>query len=110
MIFELRTYQTKSGMRPRFLELFRAKTMPEHARLGMPIIGPFPYVEDSDRFFFMRCFRNMAAREPVKKLFYEGALWREELESVLMPMLERSDVVLVKGAGNLVWTQEDTRK
>ena len=49
MIVEMRTYRTKPGMRETFLEIFRTKSIPEHAALGMPIIGPFVSIEDPDR-------------------------------------------------------------
>ncbi|HEY6349513.1 MAG TPA: hypothetical protein VI636_08905 [Candidatus Angelobacter sp.] len=32
----------------------------------------------------------------MKAKFYEGQLWKSELENVLMPMLEKYDVVLVE--------------
>lgn len=104
MIIELRTYRTKPGMRDRFLELFRAKAMPEHIRLGMPILGPFKSVEDEDVFFFMRSFADEESREPMKARFYGGRLWKEELEGVVMPMLERYDVVIVDDPeGQVQW-------
>jgi hypothetical protein len=82
-------------MRDRFLEIFRAKSMPEHAKLGMPIAGPFLSVEDPDVFFFMRGFPDLPSREPLKAKFYEGELWKNELEQLLMPMIESYDVVVV---------------
>ena len=94
MIVEMRHYRTRPGMRARFLELFEAKSIPEHARLGMPIAGPFLDVENDDAFFFMRGFPDLESREAIKAQFYEGRLWKEELEAVLMPMLERYDVVV----------------
>jgi len=33
--------------------------------------------------------------------FYEGKLWKEELEHKLMPMLEKYDVVVVEARGGL---------
>jgi hypothetical protein len=33
----------------------------------------------------------------MKARFYEGELWKAELENVLMPMLERYEVVVVEG-------------
>lgn len=102
MIIEMRTYRTKPGMRPRFLEIFRSRTVPEHAALGMRILGPFPAVEDPDTFFFMRGFPDLASRERMKAGFYEGDLWKRELEPVLMPMLEHYEVVVVDDPGNLI--------
>ncbi len=95
MIVEMRTYKTKPGLRCRFLEIFRSKSIPAHAEIGMKILGPFVSVEDPDVFFFMRGFPDLASREPMKARLYEGELWKGELENALMPMLEKYDVVLV---------------
>ena len=102
MIIEMRTYKTKPGMRSRFLEVFRSKSMPAHAEIGMKILGPFLSVEDPDTFFFMRGFPDLASREPMKARFYEGMLWKNGLENVLMPMLEKYEVVLVEDPEGLV--------
>lgn len=71
----------------------------------MKILGPFLSVEDPDTFFFMRGFPDIASREPMKAQFYEGKLWKEELENVLMPMIEKYEVVVVDDPeGLLKWT------
>jgi hypothetical protein len=101
-IVEMRTYKTKPGKRDEFLEIFRTKSIPAHAEIGMKILGPFLSVEDPDTFFFMRGFPDMASREPMKAKFYEGELWKRELENVLMPMLEKYEVVLVEDPEGLV--------
>jgi NIPSNAP len=95
MIVEMRTYKLKPAMRARFLEVFRTKSIPEHRHLGMKILGPYPSIDDPDSFFFMRGFPDLRSRESMKAEFYEGALWKGELESVLMPMIDKYDVVLV---------------
>ena len=95
MIVELRTYKTKPGKRAEFLETFRAKSIPAHREIGMKILGPFVSLEDPDTFFFMRGFPDLAAREPMKAKFYEGELWKRELEHILMPILDDYEVVLV---------------
>jgi hypothetical protein len=102
MIIEMRTYKTKPGMLARFLEIFRSKSIPAHAEIGMKILGPFLSVEDPDTFFFMRGFPDMGSCEPMKAKFYEGELWKKELENVLMPMLEKYEVVVVDDPENLV--------
>jgi hypothetical protein len=102
MIIEMRTYKTKPGMRSRFLEIFRTKSVPAHQEIGMKILGPFLSVEDPDTFFFMRGFPDMASREPMKAKFYEGELWKRELENLLMPMLEKYEVAVVEDPGGLV--------
>lgn len=102
MIIEMRTYKSKPGMRAHFLEIFRSRSIPAHVEIGMKILGPFLSVEDPDTFFFMRGFPDLASREPMKAKFYEGELWKNELEKVLMPMLEKYEVVVVEDAAGLV--------
>jgi len=102
MVVEMRTYKLKPGMRERFLEVFRTQSVPEHRRLGMKILGPFLSIEEPDTFFFMRGFPDLPSRESLKASFYEGELWKRELESVLMPMIDRYDVVLVDDPGHLI--------
>ena len=102
MIVEMRTYKTKAGYRSRFLEIFRSKSIPAHREIGMKILGPLLSVEDPDIFFFMRGFPDLRSREPMKAKFYEGELWKGELEKVLMPMLETYNVVVVEDSDGLV--------
>jgi hypothetical protein len=102
MIVEMRSYKVKPGMRARFLELFRSKSVPAHAEIGMKILGPFLSVEDPDVFFFMRGFPDLASREWMKAAFYEGDLWKRELEGVVMPMLEKYEVVVVDDPDGLI--------
>jgi hypothetical protein len=106
VVIEMRTYRTKPGLRPRFLDVFRTRSMPAHAELGMPILGPFPSLEDPDVFFFMRGFPDLDSRDHLKARFYEGELWKQALEALLMPMLDTYDVVLVDDPEGLVqWTR-----
>ena len=102
MIIEMRTYRLKPGTRPEFLEIFRTRSVPAHREIGMTIAGPFLSVEDPDTFFFMRGFPDLESREPMKAQFYEGELWKRELESVLMPMIDRYEVVVVEGSQQIV--------
>jgi hypothetical protein len=102
MIIEMRTYKTTLGMRSRFLEIFHSKSIPAHREIGMKILGPFNSIEDPDTFFFMRGFPDLPSREPMKAKFYESALWKEELENVLLPMLEKYDVVVVEDSQHLI--------
>jgi hypothetical protein len=102
MIIEMRTYKTKPGKRSQFLEIFRTKSIPAHLEIGMKILGPFLSVEDPNTFFFMRGFPDLVSREPMKAKFYEGELWKSELENVLLPMLENYEVIVVEDADGVV--------
>jgi hypothetical protein len=104
VIIEMRTYKTKPGCRSKFLRIFRSDSIPAHAEIGMKILGPFLSVEDDDTFFFMRGFADASARDSMKEKFYQGKLWKEKLENLLMPMLEEYEAVVVEDpAGQVHW-------
>ena len=102
MIVEMRTYKIKPGLRSRFIEIFRSRSIPAHVEIGMKILGPFLSIEDPDTFFFMRGFPDIASREPMKAKFYEGELWKGELEGILMPMLEKYEVTVVEDPDGVI--------
>jgi hypothetical protein len=97
----MRTYKIKPGRRAEFLQTFESKARPEHKKIGMKILGPFLSVEDDDTFFWMRAFPDLKNRTRMRDEFYEGKLWKEELEEKLMPILEKYDVVVVEARGGL---------
>ena len=102
MIIEMRTYKTKPGRRADFLEVFYFLNNTANTEISMKILGPFLSVEDPDTFFFMRGFPDVASPEPMKARFYEGEPWKSELESILMPMLEKCEVVVVEDSEGLI--------
>ena len=61
---------------------------------------------DPDTFFFMRSFPDLESRGPLKDKFYEGELWKRELEQKLMPMIE---IVRTSCSSrpNVVWATGD---
>jgi hypothetical protein len=45
----MRTYKLKPGKRSGFLEIFRSRSVPAHAEIGMKILGPFLKARFLDR-------------------------------------------------------------
>lgn len=101
-IIEMRTYRTKPGMRQRAMDLLVERSFPVLRQIGMKVLGPFPSVEDPDIFFWMRGFPDIAARARMRDAFYEGVFWNEEFEALIMPLLERHEVVLVEDPARLL--------
>ena len=101
MIIEMRTYRIAHGKRPEFIKILEGKAFPAHQKIGMRILGPFLSVEDDNTFFWMRPFPDQQSRERMRNEFYDGKLWKEELEQELMPIIEKYDVVVVEGKNGL---------
>lgn len=101
MIIEMRTYKITPGKRTKFLKILESKAWPEHKKIGMKIRGPFLSIENDDTFFWMRAFPDQKSRERMRDEFYEGKLWKEELEGKLMPILEKFEVAIVDAPNGL---------
>jgi hypothetical protein len=94
MIVEVRSYRIKPGRRAEFIEFFETRAVPALRSHGMKIIGPLLDVENPNKFVWLRSFPSLEQRDQMKESFYEGELWKNELESIAMPMLDSYDVIL----------------
>ena len=102
MIVEVRTYKIKPGRREEFIRFFETRSIPALRAHGMQVLGPLLDLENQDSFVWLRAFPTLEAREEMKTAFYEGSLWKNELESIAMPMLESYDVVLTETTSGFV--------
>ncbi|HXD32685.1 MAG TPA: NIPSNAP family protein [Pyrinomonadaceae bacterium] len=94
MIVEVRSYRIKPGRRAEFIEFFETRSVPALRDHGMKVIGPLLDLENPNKFVFLRSFPSLEERERMKDAFYEGELWKNELEQIAMPMIESYDVIL----------------
>jgi hypothetical protein len=96
MIVEVRTYKIKPGRRAEFIEFFETRSIPALQSHGMKVLGPLVDLENADNFVWLRAFPSLEARDAMKTAFYEGELWKNELEAIAMPMLDSYEVVLTE--------------
>jgi len=94
MIVEVRSYRVKPGKRDAFIEFFETRAVPALRSHGMKILGPLLDIENPNKFVFLRSFPSLEERERMKNDFYQSELWKNELESIAMPMLDSYDVIL----------------
>jgi hypothetical protein len=108
MIVEVRTYRIKPGRRDEFIEFFETRAVPALRAHGMKIVGPLLDLENSDTFVFLCGFPSVDERDRMKNAFYEGELWKGELEAIAMPMLESYVVVLAETSAGCVFDELET--
>jgi NIPSNAP len=94
MIVEVRSYRIKPGRRAEFIQFFETRAIPALRSHGMKVLGPLLDLENPNKFAWLRAFPSLEDRERMRTAFYEGELWKNELESIAMPMLESYDVIL----------------
>lgn len=102
MIVEVRGYRVKQGRRDELIEFFETRAVPAQRAYGMKALGPLVDVENPNKFVRPRAFPSPEERERMKEDFYEGELWKNEPESVAMPVLESHDVIPCETSRGLV--------
>jgi hypothetical protein len=103
MIVEVRSYRIIPGRREEFIRLFESRAVPALRAHGMKVLGPLIDVENPNKFVWLRSFPSLEERDRLKKAFYEGDLWKNELEALAMPMLESYDVILCETSPGCVF-------
>ena len=96
MIVEIRTYRTTRGARDEVLDLIRTKLFDELKRIGAKCAGPWISPEDEQTFVWLRGFPDQDARQSMTNRFYGGAFWEEETAGLIMPKIEKHDVVAIE--------------
>ena len=105
MIVEVRSYRIKPGRRDEFIRFFETRAVPALRAHGMKIIGPLLDVENPNKFVFLRGFPSLADRDRMKEEFYEGEVWKNELEGIAMPMLDSYDVILCETSAGCLFDE-----
>jgi hypothetical protein len=103
MIVEVRSYRINPGRREEFLRFFETRAVPALRAHGMKVLGPLLDLENPNKFVWLRGFPSLKDRDFMKNAFYEGELWKNELEAIAMPMLESYDVILCETSPGCVF-------
>jgi hypothetical protein len=102
MIVEVRSYRIKPGRRDEFIQFFETRAVPALRAHGMAVLGPLLDLENPNKFVWLRSFPSLDDRDRMKNAFYDGPLWKNELESIAMPLLDSYDVILCETAPGFV--------
>jgi len=103
MIVEVRSYRIKPGRRDEFIKFFETKSIPALRAHGMKVYGPLLDLENPNKFVWLRAFPSLEERERMRDAFYQGEVWKNELEHIAMPMLESYDVILCEASHGCVF-------
>lgn len=103
MIVEVRTYRIKPGRREEFIRLFETRAVPALRAHGMKVLGPLLDLENPHRLVWLRSFPSLDERDRMKNAFYEGELWKNEMEAIAMPMIESYDFTLCETSPGCVF-------
>jgi len=90
MIFELREYRIKRGMRPAWVKLMDEVIIPFQKKMGMVIIASFIAQEEEDLYIWIRRFASKEERKRQYNKVYGNDYWTNEIRNAMGDMLVKS--------------------
>src|SRR5947207_14428600 len=75
-VVELRQYTLHPGKRDVLIDLFDREFVETQEALGIKVIGQFRDPDHTDRFVWLRGFRDMTSRAKALSDFYGGPVWK----------------------------------
>lgn len=97
-IVEIRQYTLTAGSFQKFTALFERYFIESQEADGMTVIGTFRVLDDPNRFFWLRGFASMEARERALTSFYDGSVWRAHRDAANSLLVENDNVLLLHPA------------
>ncbi len=92
MIFELREYRIKTGMRSSWVKLMDEMIIPFQQKMGMTIIGSFIAIEENDLYIWIRGFNSEEERKELYDKVYGSEYWKKDVRNAMGDMLIKSEV------------------
>ena len=96
MILEIRHYTLKSGRREEFIDFFEKTNRVKLRDAGMLVFGPLRDLENPDKVHWIRAFSSISERDRIKNGFYDGPVWGQEVEPIVMPMIDHYEAELAE--------------
>ena len=96
MLYELRQYRIKKGMRDKFVRFMEREIIPFQTSKGMVIVGSFVGEEEGDLYVWVRRFKNEAERVRLYKAVYESAHWKNKIAPRVPEMMVREKSVITR--------------
>lgn len=97
-VIELRQYILKPGQRDRLIDIFERHFIEPQESAGAVVLGHFRDLDATDRFVWLRGFRDMPARRRALEAFYDGEVWRRHREAANETMIDSDNVLLMRPA------------
>jgi hypothetical protein len=97
-VVELRQYTLKPGRRDVLIDIFERHFIEPQEAAGARILGHFRDLDATDRFVWLRGFRDMPSRKLALEAFYGGEVWGRHREAANETMIDSDNVLLLRPA------------
>ena len=93
MLFELRQYRIKDGLRDEWVKLMEEKIIPFQILKGVVVVGSFIASEEEDLYVWIRRFDSEAERKRLYDEIYTSEFWIKEVKPAADRMLDRESIL-----------------
>jgi hypothetical protein len=85
---EIRSYALKPGTRDAFHRLMSGEAVPMLRRWHVDVVAHGPSPHDTDSYYLIRRYRDLAEREASQDAFYGSAEWREGPREAILALID----------------------
>ena len=96
MLFELRQYRMRPGMRDAWVRMMEEEIIPFQTSKGIVIVGSFVGEEEDDLYIWIRRFDSEAERERLYEAVYESDHWKNEIGPRVPDHIDRERTVVTR--------------
>ena len=93
MLFELRQYRIKDGLRDEWVKLMEEKVIAFPVIKGVVVVGSFIASEEKDLYVWIRRFDSEAERKRLYDEIYTSEFWIKEVKPAADKMLDRESIL-----------------
>jgi hypothetical protein len=101
MLYEIRRYVTKPGLRAEWVKYMEDVILPFQMSVGVVFVAAFTDDEDPDAYVWIRRFENEEQRIQQYKDVYESERWKTEMDAKVGALLDRSKTVVTRAVPTL---------
>ncbi|MGH1502275.1 MAG: NIPSNAP family protein [Acidimicrobiales bacterium] len=94
MLFELRQYKSKPGLRDQLVEVMETKVLPYQMSMGIAVVASFVAEDDPDGYVWIRRFESAEERDRLTTAVYGSEEWTEVIRPLLEPVFDREAMVV----------------
>ena len=93
MLFELRQYRIKDGLRDEWVKLMEEKIIPFQILKGVVVVGSFIASEEDNLYVWIRRFGSEAERKRLYDEIYASEFWIKGVKPAADKMLDRESIL-----------------
>jgi len=95
-LVEIRSYNLKEGTRNEFHRLVLEKSLPLLKQWNVDVVAFGPSPHDSNSYYLIRAYENLAERQSSQDAFYNSPDWRQGPREEIVLLIESDTSIVIE--------------